>query len=376
MKILRMALVVAISLAIPSAASAQFDHLQCHKVKDTQKFKGTIVDLAALQQEFQLPSTCEIKGKAKKFCVPVGKTVVEPGDAPGSLIGPGNDLSPNDYVCYKVKCPKSSFSDTLVTDQFGERNLVKIKSPKELCVPAVKGVVSPECLADIDCDDNDACTSDVCSAGACQHSAEPPETLLPPELQTAGDCLDATCGGGQVPNDNDLPDDGNECTSDACTNGVPSSSPVPDGDLCAQGNGDTCCAGICIVGPGGPGVCVVSTTTSLPRGTTLPPLTTTTLCLPDCTGKQCGDNGCGGSCGNCDDGLTCTTDICEATGVCSAAIDGSWCVIDGSCWPQGQVNLANQCEHCDPTASQTVWTPRPDGSACSLGTCSGGVCVP
>ncbi len=36
-------------------------------------------------------------------------------------------------------------------------------------------------------------------------------------------------------------------------------------------------------------------------------------CTVDCTGKDCGDDGCGGSCGTCDQGETCSTaGICEA----------------------------------------------------------------
>jgi hypothetical protein len=33
-------------------------------------------------------------------------------------------------------------------------------------------------------------------------------------------------------------------------------------------------------------------------------------CIPDCTGRECGDDGCGGSCGTCDDGNPCTDDLC------------------------------------------------------------------
>ena len=39
-----------------------------------------------------------------------------------------------------------------------------------------------------------------------------------------------------------------------------------------------------------------------------------TFCLPSCDGKQCGDDGCGGSCGTCDDGNPCTNDVCGVDG--------------------------------------------------------------
>lgn len=40
------------------------------------------------------------------------------------------------------------------------------------------------------------------------------------------------------------------------------------------------------------------------------------LCTPSCAGKQCGPDGCGGSCGGCDDSSACTGDSCSADGQC------------------------------------------------------------
>ena len=34
-------------------------------------------------------------------------------------------------------------------------------------------------------------------------------------------------------------------------------------------------------------------------------------CVPDCGGMECGDNGCGGSCGTCTGGATCVEGTCE-----------------------------------------------------------------
>ena len=45
-------------------------------------------------------------------------------------------------------------------------------------------------------------------------------------------------------------------------------------------------------------------------------LTCTWGCTPDCEGMECGDNGCGGSCGDCDDGNSCTNDACAVGGIC------------------------------------------------------------
>ena len=49
-------------------------------------------------------------------------------------------------------------------------------------------------------------------------------------------------------------------------------------------------------------------------------------CEPDCAGRACGDDGCGGSCGQCDDGDPCTTDDCTNGGCQSSPEPGpcSW----------------------------------------------------
>jgi hypothetical protein len=47
-------------------------------------------------------------------------------------------------------------------------------------------------------------------------------------------------------------------------------------------------------------------------------------CVPDCGSNTCGDDGCGGSCGGCDDGNPCTVDSCESSeATCDQA--GSLC---------------------------------------------------
>ncbi|MCX6746991.1 MAG: hypothetical protein NTU63_02550 [Candidatus Pacearchaeota archaeon] len=35
-------------------------------------------------------------------------------------------------------------------------------------------------------------------------------------------------------------------------------------------------------------------------------------CVPECSGKECSDDGCGGNCGDCDEGYTCSSGTCEA----------------------------------------------------------------
>ncbi len=60
-------------------------------------------------------------------------------------------------------------------------------------------------------------------------------------------------------------------------------------------------------------------------------------CVPDCSGKQCGTDGCGGTCGTCDDGVPCTDDQCTEQGQCAFPFnqapcdDGNECTADDVC---------------------------------------------
>lgn len=74
------------------------------------------------------------------------------------------------------------------------------------------------------------------------------------------------------------------------------------------------------------------------------------VCVPDCDGKQCGDDGCEGSCGECGSGLSCVEDQCEGDrcepscaegtcgddgcgGTCGPCTGGAVCVDDKCCLP-------------------------------------------
>lgn len=89
-------------------------------------------------------------------------------------------------------------------------------------------------------------------------------------------------------------------------------------------------------------------------------------CKPDCAGKVCGDDGCGGSCGECTDELSCTTNRCKV-GQCYLELDPNYCVIAGSCVPSGTVNPKNPCQKCTPPSSDKGWSPEADGVVCGTG---------
>ncbi|MBI5547489.1 MAG: hypothetical protein HY901_26705 [Deltaproteobacteria bacterium] len=84
-------------------------------------------------------------------------------------------------------------------------------------------------------------------------------------------------------------------------------------------------------------------------------------CTLDCTGKTCGDDGCGGTCGACSGNQTCGDGRCTA---CATTICG------GTCCASGQV--------CDATTSQCkACTPDCTGKDCGDNGCGGscGTCA-
>ena len=125
---------VGVVLLVGPAGAQPFDHLKCHKVKDPHKIKGTFDPSPALQPDFE-DQGCKI-AKAKLFCVPTEKNNVQTQPPPLFPGLGGQDLT-NDFLCYRVKCP-SLPPDTVVTDQFIDRTLTKMKT-QFFCTPAYKG---------------------------------------------------------------------------------------------------------------------------------------------------------------------------------------------------------------------------------------------
>ena len=85
-------------------------------------------------------------------------------------------------------------------------------------------------------------------------------------------------------------------------------------------------------------------------------------CAPQCGGKQCGSDGCGGSCGQCGPGASCTpTGLCKPSGDCQPG--ATQCINGGvaTCTPNGTWSPAKAC---------------PDGQSCQGGVCKPGVCTP
>ena len=128
-------------------------------------------------------------------------------------------------------------------------------------------------------------------------------------------------------------DDVNPCTTDTCDPAANCiHTAVEDGEACPGGPQHECVAGSC-------------------------------TCLPACENKECGPNGCGGWCGECDDYLLCTVDSCIDTH-CVHDIQPFSCVFDGFCVASGTEHPDNPCWKCKPSVSQSEWTALEDSAPC------------
>jgi hypothetical protein len=164
------------------------------------------------------------------------------------------------------------------------------------------------CASAGECDDNNACSLDMCTAGACAHAPAPVDTPCPDTTKCNGDekCDAAgVCKAGTAI----VVDDGKPCTTDVCdpaTGNVThpnaaAGTPCPDANKC---NGDEACdaGGMCKAG--------------------------TAIVVDD--GKVCTTDACDPATGNvthtpvamgmsCADALKCNGDeTCDAAGVCQA----------------------------------------------------------
>jgi hypothetical protein len=238
------------------------------------------------------------------------------------------------------------------------------------------------CMQPADCPDpGNECILRTCDAGMC--GTEPAISGTPLAMQIPGDCKEVYCDGSgsteQGPSDTDLPNDANDCTSDVCTDGVPSNPPLEagaacgaTGDLVCDGAGscvgcvaETDCAGMdteCQTRTCIGGVCGVSNA---------PPGTPVAAQVPgDCKQNQCDGSGGVETVNNNNDvpvdNNACSQDICSAglpsnppEPVGTACSEGSGVKCDGG----------GACVECLGTAD----CPGQD-TECQARTCAAGAC--
>lgn len=91
----------------------------------------------------------------------------------------------------------------------------------------------------------------------------------------------------------------------------------------------------------------------------------------------CTDGLCKGDAFTCDDGLSCTDDVCDGRGGCSFPVASGRCFIEGTCHDAGTPHPTIPCRVC---VEGRAWSlldggPCDDGDECTLATtCEAGVC--
>lgn len=101
-------------------------------------------------------------------------------------------------------------------------------------------------------------------------------------------------------------------------------------------------------------------------------------CTPQCEGVECGDDGCGGTCGSCSEGSVCSESQCVA---CSPSCQGRMCGPDGCGGDCGQCETGQVCDpdsylcidkpaSCDPVCIDYGYDCGPDGCGGECGACA------
>lgn len=199
------------------------------------------------------------------------------------------------------------------------------------------------CITGMDCPGtDDECSQRTCDvAGVCGVSFTAQGTIV--AAQTENDCQLHVCDGlghfVDIPDDTDVPlDDGNVCTTEACSLGMPGhpnvvdGSPCEDGDLCTLM--DTCQMGACFAGL--PTVCsaqdqchLAGMCDSLTGVCSNPAATNGTICFSNNATGACSM----GMCIACGDGLIHGAESCD---------DGNQSTNDG-CAPSCEVEIGFAC---------------------------------
>jgi len=229
----------------------------------------------------------------------------------------------------------------------------------------IGGGPPPECMEAADCTQQgtaNVCGAPACEAGKCVRKALLPAGTAVPS-QVYGDCLEVQCNDSAEPapvfKNDDVYNDGNQCTDDVCMDGVLMHNLQMQGYLCG---GDICndmgqCVE-CIEGVQGcndvsqtcmQGVCV------------------SVNCNNGIKNPGEGDIDCGGNCLPCDDAKTCTNGSQCKSGVCT----GGTCAV-----PTCMDGVKNGSETGFDCGGGLDCLPCPKDEGCKLPTdCESGVCV-
>jgi hypothetical protein len=297
---------------------------------------------------------------------------------------PAEDPELDDNECTDEEC-RDDFGTNYVPAPDSEKRKCTLPEGEGHCKG---GVCLKECDVDAQCHDGENCTDDACdtATGYCVH--QPYDGVESPQ-QEMGDCHVGICQAGEeilAIDDADVPDDGEDCTVDTCSQGLPEHANLGAGDACATSDNPLAhvCdgSGSCVecVGPSDctwlapddacharycqGGVCVA---VEEPQGTPLPPAQQV---VGDCHEQRC--DGMGQSSDVIDDtdvpadGHECTLDTC------TAGVPQNTAVQQGTACGQGGTlvcDVDGDCVGCNaPTDCGGT-----DGE-CGSRTCNGQVC--
>lgn len=202
---------------------------------------------------------------------------------------------------------------------------------------------SSGCRADNDCKHGRICVQGTCqyTAGACQADADCPAGTV---------CLEGYCVSCDRDSDGFL---AGSCGGDDCDDENASIYPGA-GELCGDGRDNDCDGD---VDP--PSLCKACAAVECPPGQACDPQTGQCLpiCTPACQGRECGPDGCGGSCGQCAPGEYCSQGQCRSG--CQDECD--W----GASWCTGEFSYV-ACEDFDGDGCSELGpeTPCPEGIPC------------
>ena len=202
-------------------------------------------------------------------------------------------------------------------------------NPCEACDPARNGEAWSPILEDVTCEDDDPCTlTGVCDAGVCVAPQRDECTNPPP-------CVESV-----------------QCTAERCTPVVADGFCLIDGRCHADGDGAD------------DDVCLVCDAGKEPRAWSFSDAT----CDDGeaCTFEdRCREGACVGEENDCRDALDCTSDYCD--GFCHHDLQGGWCLVQETCFLDGQGPPANSCRVCRPEIGTAQLTPEAAGTTCDDG---------
>ena len=123
---MRTLVTILVGAVLATSAAAQTDHLQCFKVKDTNRKTRYTTGIGGIAPG----QGCVVKVPAKLLCVATTEPQVAPAP-PGPKTSGGNSSA---FLCYKTRCRQNTLPQVTVADEFGRR-LVKPKRSRLLCTP-------------------------------------------------------------------------------------------------------------------------------------------------------------------------------------------------------------------------------------------------